>query len=389
VRSTAVPIHVFVAHAFAGRGSVSADDLRAAANEVFAGIPKLNLPGGDLGVLQGFFVAQNYGEPLPSEVREALMRADVAIVDLTGLRPNVLFELGFLAARGSDLILIAQDDGSSAFQIPADIKDLLVGFYSNADELKELLRSRLTDVVTSIARDGSIPSRSAAAVWFDLAAAASVSIVCSPEPEKTRFANRSDPNYLFIDNLEDRDSLVEASLYLARTYPNSQAIRYSSDAIPPDVLNSDLVVIGGPGEPGGPGNHIARDVLERVRTRVAFADNCESATCDGTDYTPDLAPDGTVRSDYAYVLRCRNPYSARHSLILMCGVYTVGTLGAVLAFGDHPRARMNSLRAQTLSRSKPGTPLEFEAFFKVDASPSGSAVCPSVSKSEIRHLLEK
>jgi hypothetical protein len=377
---------VFVSHPFDDLVGVPTEEFRGTVRAALASAPPVRLAGGAEGILEGFFVTENFGAPLPGEVRSGMVKSDIGIVDLSGLRPNVLFELGYLTASSAHLILIAHTSSDHPFVIPADVSDVLVGLYTSAADLLRLLERRITEVVQEMEAAGTYPSRSSAAVWFDPGGTGSVSLICSPETEKTRFADRANSNYLFIDNLEDRDALLEASSYLARAYPDRQVIRYSSDSIPADALSSDLLILGGPGEPDGPGNDIARDVLARIRTGVSFADDCESVEFNDMVHLPKFRSDGSVSRDFGYVLRCVNPYSSRHSLMLMAGVYTIGTLGSVLAFGDHPMGKMNCLRAQRAARGGAGSTLEFEAFFPVESGPSGGPVVPMVDATMIQPL---
>src|SRR5262245_16865012 len=46
-----------------------------------------------------------------------LEEADFCIADATGLRPNVLYEVGFAAALKKPIIVISQDAGSLPFDI--------------------------------------------------------------------------------------------------------------------------------------------------------------------------------------------------------------------------------------------------------------------------------
>jgi len=371
---------MFVAHRFRGEASIGAERLRQVVREACAAAPEIPLADGARGIFDPYFLSDCYGEPLPAEVHEALNKAVLAIVDLTGLRPNVVYELGVLRGRATPLVLIR--DGTVPFETPADLTDQLIGSYASEQELRAIIDRRLRQLADRIARAGTLPGMRGMNVWFPTDTEKAIAIICAPEPEKSKFASRQEANYLFIDNLEDRDALLETTAFLSRLCPLARVVRYASDHVPDDALDGDLVIIGGPGEPDGPGNAVARDVLSRLAwVSLAFSDECDRAFFQGQAYEPEFRTSGAVRRDYGYFLRARNPYNPSASIVLFCGVYTVGTLGAQQAFSDHPYGRLNALRVLRLTESE--EPLQFEAFFPVDVSPGGLTICPSLDDSAI------
>lgn len=326
------------------------------------------------------FASSDFGKRLPSAIAGSLRSCDLALIDLTGWNPNVMYELGYLAALGTDVILISRHmDGP----IPADISDVLIGTYDEEREIPGLITPRIREVIRAIAADA--PRRGRAghrSVWFRHPPAV-VSLVCAPETEKTRFASRTDSNYLFVDNLEDRDSLLEAAIYLSRHFPTSRLNRFASDAMPSEALDGDVVALGGPGEPGGAGNHVSREVLRLTGSSIQFDDDCTYAVMRGRRFEPALDVDGRLRSDYGYFLAAPSPYNSDRRIVLACGVYTAGTLGAVMAFGDHPIARRNAAVVRASLEAKDDRELAFEAIFPVEIHAGGAPLCPAVDPSMI------
>ena len=83
------------------------------------------------------------GRILPAQVRTALERADIVLVDISGLSPNVLYELGYAHASGRHLILVDSEDAVT--DVPLDLKDLVIGFYRDAETLQAHIDQRLTE----------------------------------------------------------------------------------------------------------------------------------------------------------------------------------------------------------------------------------------------------
>lgn len=75
-----------------------------------------------------------------------IVSSDLSIVDLTGLNPNVLYELGVRHALSNRTILLTQDLRS----LPFDLKDLRTIEYSLMADGPESLRTRLTNIVAGL-----------------------------------------------------------------------------------------------------------------------------------------------------------------------------------------------------------------------------------------------
>lgn len=77
------------------------------------------------------------------KIEDNLRSADVCIADLSGLRPNVLWEVGFIEAMRKPLIVISQSDPAN---LPFNIKDLQVIRYTSA-RLRDSLVPHLTQAL--------------------------------------------------------------------------------------------------------------------------------------------------------------------------------------------------------------------------------------------------
>jgi nucleoside 2-deoxyribosyltransferase len=325
-----------------------------------------------------FFVSQDYGRGLPGVIREALESSSIGVFDLTGLRPNVLYEMGYFVALARPSVLIMRQ----GTKLPADMADVLAGVYRSESELPSLIASRLEQAIMEVRSRAAGRSRTSQSIWFPYDPPV-IAVVCAPEPERSRFASRAEANYLFIDNLEDRDALFEVATYLARTFPECRVDRCASDSIVKEALSGDLVVIGGPGEPSGPGNQVCRDLLKMVKGGIGYSDACDRAFFRSKEYVPEFDSNRQLCRDYGYFLRERNPFNSDRTVIVMSGVYTAGTLGAALAFSDHPQGQENAKLVRSVLGVRPGEGGCFEAFFPVEVYSGGTIACPRISARQI------
>jgi hypothetical protein len=91
------------------------------------------------------------GRILP-EILERIRRSAFVIVDLTELRPNVFYELGYADGLSKRVIVTARKDT----ELPFDVKDIPTIFWEGQSQLREGLKKRIEHVVkTRVAPSGS------------------------------------------------------------------------------------------------------------------------------------------------------------------------------------------------------------------------------------------
>lgn len=316
------------------------------------------------------FAMDRYGKSLFDEMLNEIKAADIAIVDLNGLRPNVLLEAGVRLGTGAAPVVIADKVLWDPRKVPTELAHLLVGFYDGPDDLLRLLevplRAQLEGALANIHR---FTTRD---IWFG-DKVGEIHVVCAPEPERSSFASRANPNYLFIDNLEDRDALFEVAILASRLYPSATLTRHASATVTPDVLKRNLIVIGGPGFNVTEGNTIARELIRARGLSVRYGED-EGGLFEfqGHRYSPSVQNSGQVDCDYGYFARIRNPLNSESSVVVAQGVYTAGTLGACIAFSDDPDAAGN--HEWLREKVPPGS--EFEVLVQVDVG-LGGVVTPA------------
>jgi len=92
------------------------------------------------------------GRILP-EILERIRRAGFVIVDLTDLRPNVFYELGYADGLGKQVIVTAME----GTELPFDVKDIPVIFWTGRPSLRKGLEKRIAAVVKSAVPSASPP----------------------------------------------------------------------------------------------------------------------------------------------------------------------------------------------------------------------------------------
>jgi hypothetical protein len=86
---------------------------------------------------------ENAGDRILPDILERIRRANFTIVDLTDLRPNVFYEMGFADGLGKKVIVTAK----AGTELPFDVKDIPTIFWSGQTQLRKDLEKRILAVV--------------------------------------------------------------------------------------------------------------------------------------------------------------------------------------------------------------------------------------------------
>lgn len=332
-------------------------------------------------VLDPYFEDAALGKVLPTQIRSEIVRSNIFMIDISGATPNTFYELGYAHARNKGLILLeAVRAGQSPKPIPADISDLLIGRYSSAEELKEKLKLRLLDLCgeLSTAHRRALVEDQDRCFWFQ-GEPPEIHVVCAPEPERTRFANSASPDYLFIDNLEDRDALFEVTNFLSRSYPSTKIYRHSSDSLSADVFNSNVVVLGGPHN-----NSVTRDLMKAIGASFTYAedDNALSLRTEAQLVTLRSVSDanGILERDVGYFGWFLNPFNRKNRVVMCHGCHTFGTLGASVAFSDSNLAIENGLALREIWAGDLHQVERLECIFYVPILENRRVITPKINR---------
>jgi hypothetical protein len=365
--------HAFVSHSFKDKHHlVSLVEFRRAVTRALNEVETaLTLESGESVVIGAYFQDSRYGKPLPTEIRQRIDACDVFIVDLAGATPNAFYELGYAHASGRDLIVLEAPTTSRS--IKADIADLLVGRYDSLDGLTQMVRTRAKDIL-SPRLHGPLRFEVDAGprcFWF-AQEIQEIHVICAPEPERTRFACVDDPDYLYVDNLDDRDALFELSMFLSRAYPHARILRHCSNSHSADVLECNVVVLGGPRN-----NPHTLDFARQLGARFRYPEGENAIVFSGASEPRTLRSrsdaSGRLAVDVGYFGLFANPFNPHNRVVMCHGSHTFGTLAATLLFGDSNRARQNMALLPGQLRRRPS---RIECAFEVEIPASRRIVVP-------------
>ena len=87
------------------------------------------------------------------EILERIRQAAFTIVDLTGLKPNVFYELGYADGAGGKVIVTAK----KGTRLPFDVKDIPTILWESQTKLEKDLRNRIQFVVKSAVPNAGPP----------------------------------------------------------------------------------------------------------------------------------------------------------------------------------------------------------------------------------------
>lgn len=85
------------------------------------------------------------GERILPDILDGIRRSAFVIVDLTDLRPNVFYELGFAHGLGKTVIVTAKE----GTELPFDVKDVPVIMWTGQRKLKDDLKARINELMPS------------------------------------------------------------------------------------------------------------------------------------------------------------------------------------------------------------------------------------------------
>lgn len=189
---------------------------------------------------------------------------------------------------------------------------------------------------------GQPPSLSAgtqqAGIWTLAAAPHPYSTIVVVGPDTRRVAllpTDNSPDYAYLEFFGDKDTILEASVLLARTHSHATIARYPASWLPATLRTMPLVVVGGPTDDEGVGgNRVARQVMDHMQVPVSYHDDCEGIDYAGSTYRTQFDPSGRLTLDWGVVVRLRNPWNAHARVLLIQGIHTHGVLGAFRAISD-------------------------------------------------------
>lgn len=330
-------------------------------------------------------------------VRSQIRDSDFLIADITQVdpsmpvNPNVMYEIGYAMALEMRIVVIRRN---AVPPPPSDIGDLLAGTYEGLEHIPVKFLPRMIEVVAdTLARANRDTLRIAPFVWnvWFPADTRLINIVCAREREPTKFSQGSEPNYVHVDNFEDRDALLELVAFFARRYPLATVVSYLADELPQGTRSCDLVVLGGPGCGGEQGNSVMCDLLEMLDSKVCYQEDGDGLEWCGGPLRPTIYEDEDdtkgVTADWGSIMAAPNPYNPAARVVLLHGTTTYGTLAAATALIDTPAAMRNHSRlvAAGIANRLTGA-IDFEALVRAEVDSSRRIKPARLDPADIRRV---
>lgn len=380
-------INIFVSHPFVPKNATY--NLKSFRNN----IKKLIIKAGDIVKkehqdfdIKIVFDFNDFKESLPQQIESNIRNSHLAIVDITENKANIFYEYGLLYGLNIPILPIKAESSLKKFPLPSDIKNQLIIIYKNFNDLIKNCVERLADELRRLLHYDSLSNIYLNKIWFS-SDVGNIHVVTSTEGDKREeFALPTSDNYMLLESLGDKDSLLEVMSFLNRNYRNTNSCMYSADSYP-NNMEGNFVVIGGPGDDEGDGNKICKTFMERMKVKVTYSADCEKLLYGRKYFTAKKVKNKTVR-DYGYYARFPNPFNPNSTVVLIHGIHTFGVLGAAKAFSDHPSAQGNIRKVLKKLKLDNIKQASFECFFPVDVFQQ-TVVCPDISEEYILPLAKK
>jgi len=323
---------------------------------------------------------------LPQQIENHIRSSHLGIVDITENKANIFFEYGLFYGLDIPVLLIKTAESMKTFPIPADLKDRLPIVYENFDKLLDTVVNNLADSFKKILHNDSLANIYLDKIWFPNDVR-TIHVITSTESEKRiQFSAPESDNYMLLESLGDKDSLLSVVTFLNRHYKNIYTPLYAADSFS-GSLEDNIVVIGGPGEEDGDANPICKIFSDKMQVKISYSEDCEKLLYKDREYVAKKQGNKTIM-DWGYFARFPNPLNPRTSIVLIHGIHTFGVLGASKAFSDHSSAQGNIRKVMKKLNLDDVKQASFECFFPVDVLQQ-SVVCPEVDEDNILPLTKK
>jgi len=337
--------------------------------------------------LEKIFQFNDFVSPLSSQVETSIRKSHFAIVDITENKPNIFYEYGLLYGLNIPVLMTKASD-SKNFPIPSDIKDKskLVIVYKNFDDLINNCKERVADIFKKLIHDDSFYNIYLSWIWFPNDVSI-IHVITSTESEpRAEFASPESDNYMALEVLGDKDSLLKVMFFLNRNYRLANLPMYPAKDFK-SQYESNLVVIGGPGDEDGDENNVCKLMMEKINSQISYSEDCEELIYKGQKFLATKRNNRIIK-DYGYFARFPNPYHPGTSVVLINGIHTFGVVGAAMAFSDHPSAQGNIRKVLKKLNIDGINHAAFECFFLVEIA-GQDVVCPIIEEEYILPLEKK
>ena len=269
----------------------------------------------------------------------------VAVIDVSQNDEGLALFAGRLQGAGVPCVLVCHTDAEE-WASRAGLSSPVLLKYRSIDDLfhaGSVLQQELLRAVPQ----ARIHEELTYQFWFPRETS-TVWVVCPQIHDPGEFADRSSPDYTYLDNLGDTDTLLEVMVFLSQYYPHATIERFSASDLPVGHTSGNLVVVGGPGSPGEISNEICMEMMSAMRSHVFYSADCERMTVARVDgetvelraqYRTDEQDSRReerlgLQQDQGCFARSRNPHNEHSIVVLINGLNRTGFLGDLIAWED-------------------------------------------------------
>jgi hypothetical protein len=259
-----------------------------------------------------------------------IFHAALVVADISKLRPNVFYELGYATARGKPVIITANRTGAK--KVPIDLRGLEILIHDDTKEGMELFERSFTEHVRlrmtsrpGLLRDMLIPTDPHPSY-----------ILCSPNPPPPPANDTYIPS-IFGDYIGVVGIVNAFGALLGEGYAPALI---GSRNLRPDMgdLDANLYLIGSPVV-----NDLVAEFLDAIQggssPKWRFVENpdyrgpqdCRTFLRGDRPIQLGPLPDGVLRQDVGIVVRGPHPRHPRRQVLIMAGQRSLGTGAACLA----------------------------------------------------------
>lgn len=287
------------------------------------------------------FYLKDFGSVLLFEIENRIKESKICIIDITDNNPNVFFELGLAKAYQNEIILLKNKKSIRDFEVPSDIKAIHLLYYDDIKEITGRISQRIVDAAKSITLLDDDILNVARNTWNfgKKEIPISINIVTASSETESVFRSFEHPDHIYLDNLCDKDSILELCVMLSKLYPLSDIKIFSTEHFQPSFYEEDIILIGGPGTSECLNNEVARIFLDNLKIPISYDDS--ALVYSDKRYEAIVNNKNLLTKDFAYFGKFINPFNALKKVFFLQGIHTLGVLGAVKSFALNPTAIYN------------------------------------------------
>lgn len=174
-----------------------------------------------------------------------------------------------------------------------------------------------------------------------------INIVTASSGLVSEYKNYKARNYIELDNYSDRDAILQIAIDVSRCYPQSEIKLWKSEEFAEQNFGENIILLGGPSFGKHTNNTVVDTFIKERRIPIHFTDN--ALVIDGEEYIFEMKADGSVKKDYAVIIRFRNLFIQEKCVVSLMGHFSWGVAAASASLSTRSIENNFVLRQITLS----------------------------------------